>query len=76
MSGPQPHWTAEGAAQPDAPRWAKFRAEVAGEFPSPYRGAPDPLAQRLARFVEKLDQLRPGPDGPALLGPSGALDDR
>lgn len=56
-----------------APKWAKFRAEMASEFPSPYRGAKDSLARQIEKFVEKLDRLRPEKDGPAYLGDSGAL---
>jgi L-2,4-diaminobutyrate decarboxylase len=55
------------------PKWAKYHQKMVGEFPSPYRGTPDPLAQQLNKFVEKLDQLRPAEGGPAYLGKSGAL---
>lgn len=58
---------------PGVPRWARYRTEMASEFPSPYRSAHDPLARQLWRFVEKLDLLRPAPGGPAFLGDSGAL---
>jgi|GEM_PF-7002494 len=46
---------------------------MASEFPSPFRGTPDPLAQQIEKFVDKIDQLRPEKGGPAYLGKSGAL---
>jgi glutamate/tyrosine decarboxylase-like PLP-dependent enzyme len=46
---------------------------MAGEFPSPFRGTPDPLAHQIEKFVERLDKLRPEKGGPAYLGKSGAL---
>jgi glutamate/tyrosine decarboxylase-like PLP-dependent enzyme len=61
------------AATAPKPRWAKFRSEMTSEFPSPYRGTKDPLAEQLQKFVAKLDTLRPEPGGPAYLGDSGAL---
>jgi len=64
---------AEGRGPDQAPRWAKYRSKLAGEFPSPYRGTRDPLAQEIEKMVEKLDRLRPEPGGPAYLGDSGAL---
>lgn len=56
-----------------APQWAKYHTEMASEFPSPFRGTKDPLALQIAKFVEKLDRLRPEKGGPAYLGDSGAL---
>jgi L-2,4-diaminobutyrate decarboxylase len=67
------HWKADGSANSDAPKWAKYRSVMASEFPSPFRGTKDPLAQQVHKFVEKLDQLRPEKNGPAYLGDSGAL---
>ena len=61
------------AANAHVPKWAKYHSKMVGEFPSPYRGTPDPLAQQLNKFVERLDQLRPAEGGPAYLGKSGAL---
>src|SRR5579872_514824 len=55
------------------PKWAKFHTEMVAEFPSPFRGGKDPLAQEIEKFVEKLDRLRPKKDGPAFLGKSGVL---
>jgi L-2,4-diaminobutyrate decarboxylase len=56
-----------------SPQWAKTRASLTSVFPSPYRATVDPLAQQVARFVERLDRLRPAEGGPAFLGDSGAL---
>ena len=56
-----------------APKWAKYRTEMASEFPSPFRGTNDPLAHQIEKFVERLDKLRPEKGGPAYLGDSGAL---
>lgn len=55
------------------PKWAKYHSKMTGEFPSPFRGAGDPLAAQINKFVERLDQLRPKEGGPAYLGESGAL---
>ena len=46
------HWNADGAAHDQAPKWAKYRTEMASEFPSPFRGSEDPLAQPIKEFVE------------------------
>lgn len=67
------HWKADGSAHASAPKWAKFRTDMAGEFPLPYRGGKDPLAAQIGKFVEKLDLLRPEKDGPAYLGDDAAL---
>lgn len=57
----------------DAPKWAKYHKEMISEFPSPFRGGDDPLAKEVTKLVQKIDQLRPLPGGPAYLGDSGAL---
>jgi len=67
------HWKADGAAHGKAPKWAKYHTDMTSEFPSPFRGAKDPLAQQIEKFVERLDMLRPEPGGPAFLGKSGEL---
>jgi len=67
------HWQADGSAYDQAPKWAKYRTVMAGEFPSPYRSTKDPLARQIGKFVAKLDQLRPEKGGPAYLGDCGAL---
>lgn len=56
-----------------SPKWAKYHAKMAGEFPSPFRGDDDPLARQINTFVEKLDMLRPEKGGPAFLGKNPAL---
>ena len=61
------------AAPSTAPKWAKYRTDMASEFPSPFRGTDDPLAHQIEKFVERLDKLRPEKGGPAYLGKSGAL---
>ena len=67
------HWNADGSASAKAPKWAKYRTEMSSEFPSPFRGGKDVLAQQIGKFIEKIDLLRPEKDGPAYLGDSGAL---
>lgn len=67
------NWQANGTAREQAPKWAKYRAEMATQFPSPFRSTNDPLALQIGKFVAKLDQLRPEKGGPAYLGDSGAL---
>ena len=67
------HWKPDGTAHDHAPNWAKYRTDMASEFPSPFRGTSDPLARQIERFVERLDTLRPEAGGPAFLGKSGAL---
>jgi glutamate/tyrosine decarboxylase-like PLP-dependent enzyme len=67
------YWRAEGGASKEAPRWAKYRIQMMGEFPAPTRSARDPLAREIGSFVEKLDRLRPAAQGPAFLGDSGEL---
>jgi hypothetical protein len=67
------HRVPHGAAHGSVPKWAKYHSEMAGEFPSPFRGKDDPLAAQIEKFVEKLDKLRPEEGGPAYLGESGKL---
>ena len=67
------HWKADGSAHAHAPEWAKYRAAMAGEFPSPFRGQKDELAHQIEHFVEKIDRLRPKKGGPAYLGTKPAL---
>ena len=67
------HWKHDGAVHPHAPKWAKYRTDMASEFPLPYRGGKDPLAEQIGKFVAKLDMLRPEKGGPAYLGDSGDL---
>ncbi len=66
-------WLPDGSAHSHAPKWAKYKAMMAGEFPSPFRGQKDELAHQLEHFVEKIDRLRPEKDGPAYLGTKPAL---
>jgi L-2,4-diaminobutyrate decarboxylase len=63
----------EHAANEPMPKWAKYRSEMASEFPSPFRGTKDPLAEQIGKFVSRLDQLRPEEGGPAFLGKNPAL---
>ena len=67
------HFNEEGVAHPHAPKWAKYRTEATSEFPLPYRGGKDPLAEQIGKFVAKLDMLRPEKGGPAYLGDNAAL---
>lgn len=66
-------WRTDGTTPGQTPKWARYRAEMAGEFPSPFRTAKDPLARQIEKFMEKLDQLRPQMGGAAYLGASGEL---
>lgn len=63
----------QGKIGENAPKWAKYRKVMTGEFPSPFRGATDPLADSIKKAIEKIDQLRPEEGGPAYLGASSAL---
>lgn len=63
----------DGKVTDNAPKWAKYRQVMTGEFPSPFRGPQDPLAQSIQKAIEKIDDLRPEPGGPAYLGSSSAL---
>ena len=67
------HWHGEGAADGKTPKWAKYHDKMIGEFPSPFRGQKDPLAEQIKKFVAKIDTLRPEKDGPAYLGTNTAL---
>lgn len=62
-----------GQVTENAPQWAKYRQIMTGEFPSPFRGADDPLAQSMMKAIEKIDNLRPEKGGPAYLGSSSKL---
>ena len=73
QKGYESHWKSDGSAHSQAPKWAKHHSKMVSEFPSPFRGTKDPLAQQIEKFVEKLDKLRPEKGGPAYLGKSGAL---
>lgn len=56
-----------------APKWAKYRKVMTAEFPSPFSGAGDPLADAIKRAIVKIDKLRPAEGGPAYLGDSTDL---
>ncbi len=62
-----------GQVTENAPKWAKYRQLMTSEFPSPFRGADDPLAQSILKAIEKIDNLRPEKGGPAYLGSSSQL---
>lgn len=62
-----------GQVTENAPKWAKYRQVMTGEFPSPFRGPDDPLAQAIQKAIEKIDNLRPDKGGPAYLGSSSQL---
>ncbi len=36
------HFKSDGVAHDGARKWAKYRTEMTGEFPLPYRGGKDP----------------------------------
>jgi glutamate/tyrosine decarboxylase-like PLP-dependent enzyme len=67
------HWDDAGRASDEAPRWARYRADMLSAFPSPCRSASDPLALAIAEAVQLVDSLRPEPLGPAYLGGNAAL---
>lgn len=62
-----------GQVTDSAPKWAKYRQVMTGDFPSPFRGPEDPLAQAIMKAIEKIDNLRPEKGGPAYLGSSSQL---
>ena len=62
------HWHSDGSATGEAPKWARYRADMLGEFPSPFRDGSDRPATEIGKFVRKIDQLRPGKGGPGFLG--------
>lgn len=62
-----------GQVTESAPKWAKYRQLMTSEFPSPFRGPDDPLAQSILKAIEKIDNLRPEKGGPAYLGSSSQL---
>lgn len=62
-----------GQVTDSAPQWAKYRQIMTGEFPSPFRGSDDPLAQAIMKAIQKIDNLRPEKGGPAYLGSSSQL---
>ena len=72
-NGYESHFKADGKAHEHAPKWAKYRSEMTSEFPLPYRGGKDVLADQIGKFVTKLDKLRPEKGGPAYLGKSSEL---
>ncbi len=62
-----------GSIGDKAPAWAKYRKVMTSEFPSPFRGSTDPLADAIKKAIVKIDNLKPKEDGPAYLGDSTAL---
>ena len=67
-------WNHDGEILGNAPRWATYRKQLNAEFPAPYRGGVDRLAQEMKKAVEMLDNLRPEANGKAFLGDSSKLD--
>lgn len=63
-----------GKTEPNSPKWMKYREVMTAEFPSPYKGTTDPLANSIAHAIKQLDSLKQEPDGPAYLGKSSKLD--
>ncbi|MFZ2006063.1 MAG: hypothetical protein WAV02_13315 [Stellaceae bacterium] len=60
--GCEHHWKPDGTAHGHAPKWAKYRTEMTSEFPLPWRGGKDPLAEKIGTFVTcwQQRQLRVG----------------
>ena len=67
-------WNNDGEILGNAPRWATYRKQLNSEFPAPFSGGKDSLADSMKKAVEMIDSLRPAPDGPAFLGGSSKLD--
>ncbi len=65
----------DGQIVEDAPKWAAYRKIMCSEFPSPFRGSVDPLADTVAKAVKKMDELKPdaATGGPVFLGTDSAL---
>ncbi|HAC20492.1 MAG TPA: aspartate aminotransferase family protein [Porphyromonadaceae bacterium] len=65
----------DGQIVEDAPKWATYRKIQVKEFPSPFRGSADPLADSIAKAVKKMDQLKPDATtgGPVFLGTDPTL---
>ena len=65
---------ANGSVAKPLPPWAKFRSEMLQSFPSPFRGAQDPLATGIYHAIRGLDLLKPqASGGPAYLGTDSPL---
>ena len=67
-------WDADGQILGNAPQWAKYRKQLDNEFPTPFKGGTDALADAMKKAVEMIDSLRPEPGGRAFLGNSSKLD--
>ena len=68
-------WDNDGKILGNAPRWATYRKQLDNDFPAPYKGGADRLAEQIKKAVEMIDNLRPdGPEGKAFLGKSSKLD--
>lgn len=67
-------WDADGSILGNAPQWAKYRQQLDSEFPSPFKGGTDALADAMKKAVEQIDDLRPEEGGAAFLGDSSRLD--
>lgn len=67
-------WDADGKILGNAPQWAKYRKQLDTEFPTPFKGGTDTLADAMKKAVEMIDSLRPEPGGRAFLGDSSKLD--
>ena len=65
---------AQSAPIQNIPKWAKFRSEMLGSFPSPFKGEKDPLADGIDEAIRELDKLKPEKNGgAAFLGTNSAL---
>lgn len=67
-------WNTDGEILGNAPRWAAYRKQLNSEFPAPFKGGADALADSMKKAVEMIDDLRPAPGGTAFLGNSSKLD--
>jgi glutamate/tyrosine decarboxylase-like PLP-dependent enzyme len=47
------------------PVWSKYRSEMLGSFPSPFKGEKDSLADEITKAIRTLDQLKPEKNGGA-----------
>ena len=49
----------DGQITSNAPKWAAYRKIMTDEFPSPFKGSADPLADMVQKAIKKIDDLKP-----------------
>ena len=65
----------DGQITSNAPKWAAYRKIMTDEFPSPFKGSADPLADTVQKAIKKIDDLKPDEKtgGPVFLGTDSPL---